>query len=352
MTEITPFLKKLISAPGLSGHEGPVKDLIAETWEPLVDELSTSRLGSLHGLVRGSAPEPRPRLLIATHMDAIGLIVTANVGGLLRFTRIGGVDPRILPGTRVLVHGRQPLPGVVVQPPAHLLDPEFSSKPVSMEYLFVDTGLLPDEVKELVRPGDLISFDQPPMDLTGETISGHSLDNRASVAAATVCLQDLQHVDHAWDVWAVATIQEEVTLGGALTSTFDIMPQLAVVIDVTFAKGPGANDYRAFPLGKGVALGLGPNIHPVLFERFKSLAEELDIPTHIDPMSSMSGTDAMGTQIIGEGVPSMVLSIPLRYMHTPVEMVTLKDIQRTGHLLSQFIAHLEADYLDKVTWED
>jgi endoglucanase len=246
MTDISPFLKSLISAPGLSGHEGPVRDLIAATWEPLVDELSTSRLGSLHGLVRGDGPEPRPRILIATHMDAIGLLVTVNKGGLLRFTRVGGVDHRILPGTRVLVHGREPLPGVVVMPPVHLLPPEYAKKPVSMEYLFVDTGLLPEEVEKLVRPGDLISFDQQPMELTGEAISGHSLDNRASVAAATVCLQELQHIRHAWDVWTVATIQEEVTLGGALTSTFDIRPQLAVAGDVTFAKGPGATDFRTF----------------------------------------------------------------------------------------------------------
>ncbi len=338
--------------PGLSGYEGPVRDRIAETWRPLVDELEVSKLGSLHGLRRGTGPEPRPSLMIATHMDAIGLMVTAIVDGLLRVTEIGGVDPRILPGQPVMVFGRRELPGVVVQPPAAALKPEHGSKPVPMEYLFVDTGLLPNEVNQLVRVGDLVSFDQQPLDLAGEAVAGHSLDNRASVAAATVVLQELQHVRHTWDVYTAATSQEEETLGGAFTSTFQIHPDLAIVVDVTFAKGPGAGDHRAYPLGKGVALGWGPNIHPALYKRFKELAEQLDIPYQMDPMARMSGTDAMATQIVAEGVPSMVISIPLRYMHTPVEVVSLKDIQRVGHLIAQFISRLEPDYLESINWED
>ncbi len=352
MSDIAPFLKQLLSVPGLSGYEGPVRERIAETWRPLVDELQVSKLGSLHGLRRGIAPEPRPSLMIATHMDAIGLMVTAIVDGLLRVTEIGGVDPRILPGQPVMVFGRRELPGVVVQPPASLLKPEFAHKPVDMEYLFVDTGLLPEEVSQLVRVGDLVAFDQQPLDLAGDTIAGHSLDNRASVAAATICLQELQRVRQAWDVYAVATAQEEETLGGAFTSTFQIHPSMAIVIDVTFAKGPGSGDHRSYPLGKGVALGWGPNVHPALYKRFKELAEQLDVPYQMDPTSRMSGTDAMGTQIVAEGVPSMVISIPLRYMHTPVEVVAYKDIQRVGHLVAQFITRLEPEYLESIRWED
>ena len=124
MNDILPFLKKLISAPGLSGHEAPVRELIREAWEPLTDELSLSRLGSLHGLRRGQAPEPRPGILLAAHMDMIGLMVTGVSAGFLRVTSVGGIDARILPGLLVTVHGRQALPGVVVQPPARLLPPE------------------------------------------------------------------------------------------------------------------------------------------------------------------------------------------------------------------------------------
>lgn len=352
MIELNSFLKKLIALPGLSGYEGPVTQVIAEAWQPLVDQVTTSRLGSLHGLRRGAAPEPRPRLLLAAHMDAIGLMVTGISDGLLRITEIGGVDPRILPGQPVTIFGRKELPGVVVQPPDHLLPPEHKDKPAAMRYLLVDTGLLPDEVNQVIRPGDLIAFAQPPLELSGETLAGHSLDNRASVAALTLCLQELQVTHHAWDVWAVATAQEEETLGGAATSPFEIRPHLAVAIDVTFAKGPGASDYRAFPLGKGITLGWGPNIHPALHQRFKEIADEVDLPYQVEVMPAHSGTDAYGMQVVAEGIPTMVIGIPLRYMHTPVEMVSLKDVSRAGHLLATFITRLEADFVEKIHWEE
>lgn len=352
MIELAPFLKRLISLPGLSGYEGPVREIIADAWQPLVDELSISRLGSLHGLRRGEAAEPRRSILIATHMDAIGLMVTTLSGGLLHFTEVGGVDPRILPGTRVIVHGRRELPGVVVQPPDRLLPVEARGKPVEMKYLLVDTALPPAEVAGLVRPGDLISFAQPPLDLAGDAVAGHNLDNRASVAALTACLQELQHISHTWDVWAVATVQEEETLGGGYTSTFELRPDLAIAIDVTFARGPGASGWRTHSMGKGVPISFGPNIHPAVCKALKDVAEKLDIPFRADSLPRHSGTDAYAMQVVAEGVPTGVLNIPLRYMHTPVEMISMKDIERTGHLLAQFIARLEPDFLDKIKWDD
>ena len=157
---------------------------------------------------------------------------------------------------------------------------------------------------------------------------------------------------HAWDVWAVATTQEEVTLGGAFTSAFDIRPSIAVAIDVTFATGPGADGWRTHPLNKGVPLGFGPNVHSYLYQSFKNVAEKLDIPVRKDVMPRMSGTDAYAMQIAGEGIPSMILSIPLRYMHTPVEMVTLKDIHRTGLLLAEYIARLTPDFVNQIRWDE
>jgi tetrahedral aminopeptidase len=353
MIELSPFLKSLLNQAGLSAFEAPVRSIIADAWRPLVDELTTSRLGSLHGLRRGRGAEPRPRLLLSAHMDAIGMIVTGiNDGGLLRFTEIGGVDPRILPGQIVTVHGREELPGVVVQPSDRLLPIAAREKPVAMQYLLVDTGLAADDVKKLVRVGDLVSFAQPPIDLAGEVISGHSLDNRASVAAVTLCLQELQNVAHAWDVWAVASVQEEETMAGAFTSPFEIRPNLAIAIDVTFAKGPGVGDYRGYPLGKGPTIGWGPNNHPALFKSLKELADKLDIPCVLEAMPRHSGTDAYGIQVVAEGIPTVVLGIPLRYMHTPVEMVALKDISRVGHLMAEFIARLEPDYVQKIRWDE
>lgn len=358
MPELKPFLKSLISLPGLSGYEDPVRTAIADAWRPLVDELTVSPLGSLHGLQRGSGAEPRPRILLAAHMDAIGMMVTGiTPEGLLRFTEVGGVDPRILPSTPVVVHASRgelrELPGIIAQPPDRLLPKSQAGKPPKIEYLLVDTGLEAEEVQAAVRVGDLVSFGTEPLELSGDTLAGHTLDNRASVAAVTVALEELTRTRHAWDVYAVATVQEEESLAGAYTSPFSIRPQLAVAIDVTFAKGPGASDWRSYPMNKGVTLDWGPNVHPALFNAFKEQAERLDLSVNLAVHPQYSGTDAMGIQIVAEGIPTMVLSIPLRYMHTPVEMVALKDITRTGRLMAAFIAGLEPDFMSTtMRWEE
>jgi endoglucanase len=359
MPDILPFLEDLLSAPGLSGYEAPAAEIIAERWKPLVHEISRSKVGSLHGLRRGVGNAPRPSVMVAAHMDAIGLMVTGVVDGFLRVTEVGGVDGRVLPGQPVTVHAsgagadsHPPLPGVIVQPPARLLPPELgNSNPVPLEHLLVDVGLLPRKVAGLVRVGDAVSFAQPPLELTGETLAGHTVDNRAAVAALTVCLEELQNRPHAWDVWAVATVREETGALGAYSSAFQLRPQVAIVVDTSWAKGPGANDWNTFPLGKGPTIMWGPNIHPALHKAFKELAERLEIPHAVEITPLHTGTDAFATQVTAEGIPSIALGIPIRYMHTPVEVVAIKDIQRAGRLMAEFIAGLEAGFMEKVAWE-
>jgi endoglucanase len=355
MPEFTPFLKSLLSAPGQSGYETPVAKLIEEKWRPLVDETSFSRLGSLHGLKKGRGDGPRPCIMIATHMDAIGLMVTSLVGEWLHVTMIGGVDARVLPGTPVTVHASgsgETLFGVVAQPPARNLPASVGENPVGLEHLLVDVGLSAQEVAAKVRVGDIVSYATEPTDLAGDVISGHTLDNRVSVAALTVTLEELRGKSHAWDVWAVATVQEENTLGGGFTSSFGLHPDLGLAVDVTFAKGPGASDWRTVPLGKGPTLGFGPNVHTYLFKKFKELADELEIPYAVEVMPSHSGTDTYAIQVAAEGIPTFVIGIPLRYMHTPVEVVAYKDIQRAGRLMAEFILRLEPDFVEKITWDD
>jgi endoglucanase len=349
MTDLLPHLKSLITTPGLSGHEAPIREVIESAWQPVTDELSVSPLGSLHGLKRGVGSEPRPTILIAAHMDSIGLMVTSVVDGFLRVTEVGGLDARVLPGQLVTIHGRQDLPGIIIQPPTHLLPAAVREGPLPIKYLLVDTGLKPRRVNQLVRIGDLISFSQEPIQLQSDTLAGRSLDNRASVAALTLCLQDLQTRTHTWDVWAVATTQEEEGLGGAKTSSFQLRPDLAIAVDVTWGKSPGTPDHKTFPLGKGPTLGWGPNIHPGLHRSFKQIAEQLEIPHAVEVMPNNSGTDAFAMQVATEGIPTMVITIPLRYMHTPVEVVALKDIERTAHLVSEFVAHLDIDFMNKLT---
>ena len=356
MTDPIPFLKDLLSAPGLSGYEDPVAKIIADKWRPLLHEISRGKLGSLHGLRHGTGQAPRPSVMVATHMDAIGLMVTGITEGFLRISEVGGVDARILPGTPVNVFSTgtgatKVLPGLVAQPSAPLLPEQERDGPVALEHLLVDTGLLPRQVTELVRIGDLVSFAQPPVELGGETLSGHSLDNRASVAALTICLEELQGHSQPWDVWAVATSQEEVGLIGAGSSAFELHPTMVIVVDVTFAKAAEDSNWRTFPLGKGPTIAMGPNMHPSLHKAMRELADRLEIPYTLEYDPTYSGTDAWATQVAAEGIPTMVLGIPLRYMHMPVEVVAIKDIQRAGRLLAGFISSLSLDFKEKMVWE-
>ena len=306
----------------------------------------------MHGFQQGSGSEPRPSILLAAHMDAIGFMVNAILDGFIRVSAIGGVDVRVVPGQLVTVHGRQDLPGVIVPTPARLLPASMQGKILPLEYFMVDVGLLPDEVNSLVRIGDPISFAQPPMETGGETLVGHSLDNRASVAALTHCLELLHTRPHAWDVWAAATVQEELRLVGAQTSAFQLRPSLAIAIDVTFGSAPGSPGHLTYPLGKGPALMWGPNVHPTLYQAITDLAERLDMALTIEPTPHAVGTDAVAMQVAAEGIPCLVIGIPLRYMHTPVEMVALKDITRTGRLVAEFIAQLDENFMDKLNWND
>jgi len=355
MTDILPFLKSLISASGVSGYETPVAKLIEEKWRPLVDEVSISRVGSLHGLKKGSAKSKRSSVMIATHMDAIGMMVTKVTDGFLHITNVGGIDVRVLPGAFVTVHASngEELPAVVAMPSAKLLPETLSGGDVlEIGYLLVDTGLTTREVERKVRVGDLVSFANEPIELAGDIISGHTIDNRASVAALTVCLEELQTKAHVWDVWAVATVQEETSYLGAYSSAFAIRPDIAIAVDGTFAKGPGANGWQSHPMGKGVGLCMGPNMHPFLHEKLTELAEKLEIPWFLDVTTDHSGTDAYPMQVTAEGIPTALVEFPIRYMHTPVESVAVKDIQRAGRLLAEFIASLDANFLESITWED
>ncbi|MGE5124245.1 MAG: M20/M25/M40 family metallo-hydrolase [Acidobacteriaceae bacterium] len=352
MTDIAQFLKEIISAPGISGYESALHPLIEKAWSPVTDKITYSKLGSLHGLQRGTGLEPRKSILVAAHLDAIGLMVSAIVDGFLRVTTIGGIDARVLPGQMVTVHGRKDLPGMLVASPVRLLPSSVQGATIPLEYILVDVGLLPEDVAQLVRVGDTISFAQQPVDTAGGTLVGHTLDNRASVAALTHCLELLHARPHPWDVWAVATVQEEVTMGGGLTSAFQLQPSLAVAIDVTFGTSPNVPGHLSFPLGKGPTLEWGPDIHPFLCKSLKALAEQLDIPISLEPTPRHSGTDAYMMQIAGAGIPTAVIGIPLRYMHTPVEMIALKDIMRAGRLIAEFIAQLGEDFMEKLTWDD
>ena len=197
----------------------------------------------------------------------------------------------------------------------------------------------------LVRVGDRVAIRGPYTELLGGRVATKALDNRASVAAMLGALGYLAGMRHTWDVYAVATVQEEIGLRGAITSAFGLAPDLAIAIDVTFGATPGVNGGKTVAMDKGPAIGWGPNLHPGVVKRLREAADALEIPYVTEPLPGQSGTDAWAVQVTREGIPTGLLSIPIRYMHTAVETVVLADIDRTARLLAAFISRLDDTFL-------
>ncbi len=355
--EIVSLLKRLSEASGVSGYEDEIRDVVREALQDLTDEIRVDKLGSLIALKRGHRPPgadytPRPCIMLAAHMDEIGLIVTKIEKGFLHFTTVGGHDPRALVGHEVLVHGRRPLPGIVATQPPHVLPPDQRNRVIPLEDMFIDVGLTEDEVHEAVRVGDLVTIRRQAVELQNGRLAGKALDDRACVAAMIWCVELLAGLRHLWDVYAVATVQEEVGLLGAFTSTFGLMPDVGIALDVTFADQPGVSDAESVGMGKGPAIAFGPNIHPKLHEKLVEVAKAQEIPHQIEPIPGPSGTDAWAMQVTRAGLPTALVSIPLRYMHTAVETVDTKDIERTARLLANFVAGLDEKLLETLRFED
>jgi endoglucanase len=350
--EIIPFLKALSEASGVSGYEDQVREIVQGVYAPLSDELRVDVMGNLIALKRGrNGDSPRRRVMLAGHMDEIGLIVTLLDKGFLRFTQVGGFDVRTLMGQQVTVQGRQALPGIIGCRAPHVLSVEERNKPVPMDQLFIDVGLSQQDLEKLVRVGDLITIRRPFTALQNDLVCGKAFDDRAAVAAIAVCLETLQALQHDWDVYAVATVQEETGLRGAITSTYGIVPDVGIAIDVGFGKQPGVPEGVAIDVGKGPSIGMGAVIHPAVFETLKATATEQEIPFQTEIFPSGTGTDANAIQITRAGIPTGLLSIPLKSMHTPIETLSTKDLIRTGRLLAHFIAGLDEGFMDKLAWK-
>ncbi len=345
--DVKEVLRQVSEASGVSGYEDEVRSLVSERMRSLADEVRTDAMGNVIALRRGYTAQGRgPSVMLAAHMDEIGLMVTQVEKGFIRFTGIGGFDDRVLLGQEVTVHGRRPLPGIIGSRPPHLSSSDEREKVILQEHLLIDVGLPADDVTALVRTGDLITLRRSLVELRNGLVAGKAFDDRASVVAMLVCLDTLRGMRHAWDAFGVATVQEETGLKGAMTSTFAIMPTVGIALDVTFGNQPGVSDAETMEIGKGPAIAFGPNIHPAVFERLEATAKAHEIPYQVEPAPANTGTDAWAMQVTQAGVPTGLISIPLRSMHTSVETLSLKDVERTGRLLAHFIAGLDDAFVN------
>jgi putative aminopeptidase FrvX len=332
------LIKRLVSTPGVSGREERIRGVVAKELADLVDEVRTDKLGNLLGVRRGTAP----RVMLCAHMDSIGFLVShVDDEGYLRISPVGGFDPRTLVTQRVLVEGRNDYIGLLTPAtkPIHLQKgDEERNKAPRLEDFYVDLMLSSDEVKATVSIGDPVTLLREPI-VTERAVTAPYLDDRLG---CYVLLEALRRVEDAGaEVYAVVSVQEEVGLRGATTSTFGIDPDIGIALDVTIAHDvPGRDPKQPTPqLGCGVVLGVmdsGSISDPRLLRRFRDLAEQHDISHELEVMLG-GGTDAGGMQLAGAGVPVVTISTPVRYVHTANEMALVSDIEATIELVVRFV---------------
>jgi len=346
----TDFLKAITEASGISGYEHEIRAIVRDQFGQYCDEVQEDAMGNIRGVRHGKTGAHR--ILLAGHMDEIGLIVKKIDGDVLRFTQVGGFDVRVLPGQPVLLRGRDPasgapmsLPGVIGMRPPHVVSAEERDKVVPMDELFIDVGLAADRLADYVHVGDLATMRRGYVELRNGLVASKAMDDRAGVAAIFEALKTLSGLRHDWEVYGVATVQEEVGLRGAQTSGFSVCPDLAIAIDVDFARTPELPETGTVEVDKGPGIACGPNIHPLMYQRLVDTATNHEIPYQLDPIPGASGTDAWALQVAREGIPTGLLGLPLRYMHTSSETLSMRDVERCGRLMACFIAELDDAFL-------
>lgn len=345
--ETRQLLHELSKGAGVSGYEAGVSRILREHVAVFVDEVREDPLGNLVLLKRGTGVEKRPKIMLAAHMDEIGLVITKiQDDGFLRFAPMGGVDQRVLPGQEVTVHGRVDLNGVIGAKPPHVQEPDEAKKAYKMEELFIDVGLSPERAREVVTVGDMVTILREPVSLQGQRMAGKAMDDRAGVAVMVETLRHLKTLRHVADVYAVATVQEEVGLRGATVGTYGIVPDVGIAIDVGHGDMSGVPKSDTLPLGKGPGIGLGPHVHPKLFDRLTTLAKEWNIEYTVEVANTPAGTDAYAIQVTQAGIPTALISLPLRYMHTPVETLDWGDVEKAGKLLALFISQVTPEWVE------
>ena len=343
------LLLELLSARGPSGYERAP----AQVWHKAASEFaqaSTDVLGSQLALVaaaRGHPSGPR-RLLVMGHIDEIGLIVThIDDQGYVWFAGVGGWDAQVLVGQRVVIDTREgPIPGLIGRKPIHLLRDEDRKKVAELREMHIDIGAKDGEdARARVRVGDVGVIDAQPIELPNARLASRALDNRLGSYVALEAARLVAAAGGAqWELAAVAAVQEETTFGGSRTSAFALRPDAAIVVEVTHATdAPGieVKESGEHTLGSGPVLMRGSTLHPALFELLFETAERERIPFTVEASARSTGTDADAVHISRSGVPTALVSVPVRYMHSPVEVVQIDDVSAAAALIAAAALRLD-----------
>jgi len=337
---------RLLGSPGPSGHESTPARVWREYCASFATEVGGDTVGSSWARVAGTAGGPT--VAVVGHIDEIGLHVShLDDDGYLRFGQVGGWDTAVLIGQRVRVRARQgDVFGVIGRKPIHLLKDEDRKQMPELKDLYIDIGARnADEAGKLVRIGDVAVIDSEPVEFRHERIVSRSLDNRVGCyIAAEVARLVAAQGGAPGDVLALAVTQEETTFAGARTSAFAHDPDVAIVVDLTFATDqPGIElgQITKHPLDSGPVIARGTSLHPLVFERLYEAGEAETIPFTLESLGKGTGTDADAIHLTRAGIPTGLVSVPCRYMHSPVEMVSLADVDAAARLIAAFAQRLE-----------
>ncbi|AFS78448.1 lysyl aminopeptidase [Gottschalkia acidurici 9a] len=346
MKDLKEFIQKLSNNHGVSGYEENISTLVRDTFNEHCDETYVDSLYNTICIKKGENNSKNIKIMLAAHMDEIGLMIKdIDEDGFLYFTTIGGFDPRVLLYQEVIIHGKDKVFGVIV-PAKSIKAYEDTSKALGIDDLKIDIGFNEKDAKELVQIGDVVTVKRELIELKNNNISGKALDDRACIGVMYECAKELNKFRHQSDVYFVGTVQEEVGTRGATTSTFAINPDIGIAIDVSFGYTPELPKERTLELGKGPGITIGGNIHTKLRAKLIEVCKEYNVPFQYEIDPGPTGTDARAIQITRCGIPTLLISIPLKYMHTSTEVVNLTDVKTSGKLLATFISSITSDNLE------
>jgi endoglucanase len=337
------FLQRLVETPGPVGSEGPVQEVFREYLEPYADAFEETTHGSLAAIRN---PGGSPRVVVTGHADEIGLIVHhIDDKGFVYFRRLGGVDAATVVSAMVEIHTRKGIvPGVVGRKPIHLQETEDRTKLPKLKTLYIDIGATSKkDAERQVRPGDPVTFRRNFTRLGKDRVSSKAMDNRTGVFCAAEVLRRLGRTKPRACVIALSTVGEEIGGLGASTASYTLQPDVAIAVDVTFTSDQpevSVADGGDVKIGAGPVITRGPRLNPTVVSLLEKAAKKASVPVQYDITGGYTGTDGDGIYPVRGGVPLGVIGVPNRYMHTPVEVCSLKDLDQISAMLTTFVKDL------------
>ena len=332
--ELKNVIFDLSSADGVSGEESCAAQYALKYLKNYTDDCFIKN-GNVIGNF-GNRKNGTPHILIDAHIDQVGLIVT-NIyeSGFIGFSNVGGIDRRLLPAQQVCIHGKKKLAGVVCSTPPHLSGSD--NKINKIEDFYIDTGMSFEAVSNIVEPGDRITFASMPKELLNDRITGPALDDRSGVASILYALELLRNQKYECSFSVTFSAQEELGERGAKIAAFDIDPDIALAVDVSFAYCIGDKEFECGKMGQGPMIGISPSLSREISDKLIEISKNENIPYQLEVMNGLTSTNADQFSVNRTGCKACTVSIPLKYMHTPSEIIQIDDVENTGRLIAAYI---------------